>query len=79
MLTGLKLSSLACKCIFYRQNEMQILNIQMDRALKVHERNGAMLQLLHLFPDLLSLKCQKWSFFIFSTDSKKKVHLKDRT
>ena len=44
----------------------------MDRALKVHERNGAMLQLLHLFPDLLSLKCQKWSFFIFSTDSKKK-------
>ena len=51
----------------------------MDRALKVHERNGAMLQLLHLFPDLLSLKCQKWSFFIFSTDSKKKVHLKDRT
>ena len=54
MLTNLKMLSLACKCVFYKPEPnakggshelnfdgliMQKLNIPMDRAQRVHEKN----------------------------------------
>ena len=64
MLTGLKVSSLACKFVFYRtkQNakgglnfeglEMQKWNIPTDRAWRVDEKNGVILLVIKFTPGI---------------------------
>ena len=79
MLTGLKGSSLACKCVFCKPEhnsnpmkvsfeglEIQKWNIAMDRAQIVHEKNGVICLVIMFTPNVMelwSLKCQKWLIF----------------
>ena len=84
MLTGLKVSSLACKCVFYRPEhnakgvpmemnfedlEMQKLKKPTDITQRVNEKMGSFVQ------KLWSLKCQKLLIFCFSGGDSKKISL----
>ena len=69
MLTGLKVSSLVCNCVFYRplhnanwrphRTEMQELNMQTDRARRVNEKNGAICLVIMLIPRVMVFKVSK--------------------
>ena len=78
MLTGLKVSPVTCKCVFYRPEhnikgdimelnfevlQMQKWHIPMDKAEIVDKKNGVIFINLCFFSKLWSLKCQKWLIF----------------
>ena len=77
MLVGLKMLSLACKCVFYRpghnakgayhglnfyDHKMQKRNIPMDRAQRVDEKNGAIC-LVMFIPRVTVIKISKMAQF----------------
>ena len=64
MLTGLQVSSLACKCVFYRPEhnakelnfedlEMQKWHEPINRALRVGEKNGAIYLFIMFTPRIM--------------------------
>ena len=72
MLTTLKVSSLACKCVFYRpeQNAMERLHgTEFFKVLKCKNEIYQRIELIKIkmrsFPELWSLKCQKWLIFLY--------------
>ena len=79
MLTGLKVSSLACKYVFYRPEynakggshelnfdglKMQKWNIPMDRAQRVDEKNGVIC-LVMFTPGFIVIKMSKMAHFLY--------------
>ena len=83
MLTGLKVSSLACS-VFYRPEHnakvgphgiefWRSWNIQTDWAQRVDEKNGIICLLFVVAPGVIVIKMSKMTdFFIFSGDDSKK-------
>ena len=75
MLTGLKVSSLACKCVFYRtkQNAKSGLNFEpVDKAWRADEKNGAILLVIMFTPRVMVIKMSKnGSCFVFFADDSK--------
>ena len=69
MLTGLKLSCLACECVFYRQcimrgwddprnqnfEDLEMQSEPMDRAHRVDEKNGVISLVIMFTPDVMAL------------------------
>ena len=79
MLTGLKVPSLACKCVFYRSEhnakggsyemsfdglKMQKWKIPIDRAQRVDERNGVIC-LVMFTPGVMVIKISKMAHFLY--------------
>ena len=87
ILTGLRVSSLAFKCVFYRTEhsakgglkevnsevlEMKKWNIPKDRAQRVDEENGVICLVVMFIPGLMVSKILKMvHFFLFSADDSK--------
>ena len=87
MLTGLRVSSLAFKCVFYRTEhsakgrlkemnfeglEMKKWSIPKDRAQRVDEENGVICLVIMFIPGLMVSKILKMvHFFLFSADDSK--------
>ena len=87
MLTGLKVSSLVCKCIFYRSEhnamgdcmklnceglEIQKWNIPMNRAEKLDEKNGVTCLVTMFAAAVMVFEMSKNGlFFVFSADNSK--------
>ena len=74
MLIGLKVSSLACKCVFYRLDinakgdrmelnfeglQIQKWNIPTDRAQRFDEKNGAICLVIMFTPKVMVFKMSK--------------------
>ena len=75
MLTGLKMPSLVCKCVFCRPEQiaknfkMQKSNIPMDRPWRVDDKNGVIYLVIMFTPGVMIIKMSKnGSFFVFSAD-----------
>ena len=89
MLTNLKVSSFACKYVFYRQEhnanenpmelnfevlEMQKWNIPTDRTQRVDEKNGVVCLIIMFTHRVMVIKMSKnGSLFVFSADDSKKL------
>ena len=75
MLTGLKVSSLACQCVFYRtkQNAQRGLNLEpVDKAWRADEKNGVILLVITFTPRVMVIKMSKnGSCFVFFADDSK--------
>ena len=81
MLTGLKLSSLPCKCISYRLEhntkgggikelnfevlEMQKRNILTDRAQRVYEKNEVICLVIMFTPGVMVIKMSHMAHFLY--------------
>ena len=73
MLTELEVSSLACKCVFYRpehnakgrNTEMQKWNIPADRAQSVDEKNGDICLFIMFVPRFTVIKMLKMAHFLY--------------
>ena len=78
MLTGLKGSSLACKCVFCKPEhnsnpmrvnfeglEIQKWNVAMDRAQIVHEKNGVICLFIMFTPKVMVVKMPKMPHFLY--------------
>ena len=89
MLTGLKVSLLACKyfkCFTDKKTmqielnfeglEIQKLNIPTHRTQRVGEKKGVICIVIMLTPRVMVIKMSKYgSFFVFSADDSKKIVL----
>ena len=79
MLTGLKASSLTCKCVFYRPKhnaigvpnelnyeglEMQKWNISTDRVRRVDDKNWFISLVFMLIPIVMVIKMSKMAQFL---------------
>ena len=88
MLTGLKVSSLTCKCVLYGLEQMkkedsmelsfegletQKWNIPAGRAQRLDEKNGVICLVILFTPRAIIIKMtQIGLFFVFSADESKK-------
>ena len=79
MSTGLKVSSLACKCVFYRPEhnakgeypmelnfeslEMQKLNISIDIVQRVNGKNGVICLVIMFDPSVTIIKMSQMAHF----------------
>ena len=82
MLTALKVSSLARKCVFYRTKknstkelniqglEMQKWDIPTDRALRVHEKYGVIFLVMMFTPGGMVIKMYVQLKYSFAEDRK---------
>ena len=75
MLAGLKLSSLTCKCVFYRPElnpkrdptGLKALkgNMSTDRAQRVDEKNGVICLVIVLTPTVIFFKMSRIAIFLY--------------
>ena len=72
MSAGLKMSSLACNCVFKRpEHNAKGCPMQLNfEGLDMQKWNIGMIRAQRIF---WSLKCQKWLFFVFSSDDSKNL------
>ena len=83
MLTGLQVSSVACKCVFYRPEhnakelnfedlEMQKWNEPTNRALRVGEKNGVIYLFIMFTPRIMVIKMSKmvtvWAKYLSASE-----------
>ena len=81
MLTGLKVSSLTCKCVNFTEHnikagrdpmelnfeglEMQKWNIPTDRAQRVDGKNGVICLVIMFTPQVMVIKMSKMAHFLY--------------
>ena len=88
MITGLKVLSSACNCVFYRPRhtawrdpkelnfeglDIQKRNIPTDSAQRVDEKNGVICLVVMFASRVMAIKMSKMAHLLFSADDSKKL------